>query len=156
MFSNDLVCDILEYIDNNINNKISIKDICDKFYYNRYYIMKLFKREIGVSINNYINNIRIYNSTKLIKDSNYSMLMIGLYNGFYSLEYFSEMFKKIIGVSPLKYKKYSRNRFLLDDKDVDKILNGIINLKLLIDFKNEYKNNRKPKEAPVRKLSIFN
>ena len=156
MFSNDLVCDILEYIDNNINNKISIKDICDRFYYNRYYIMKLFKREIGVSINTYINNTRIYNSTKLIKDSNYSMLMVGLSNGFYSLEYFSEMFKKIIGVSPLKYRRYSINRFLLDDEDVNNILNGLINLKMLIDFKEKYKKNRRPKEAPVKKLSIFN
>ena len=72
------------------------------------------------------------------------------------MEYFSEMFKKIIGVSPLKYKRYTINRFLLDNNDVNTILNNIINLKLLIDFKDEYKNNRKPKEVPVRKLSIFN
>lgn len=156
MFSNDLVCNILEYIEDNINSKISIKDICDRFYYNRYYVMKLFKKEIGIPVNVYINSLRIYNSTKLIKDSNYSMLMVGLSNGFYSLEYFSEMFKKIIGVSPLKYRRYSINRFLLDDEDVNNILNGLINLKMLIDFKEKYKKNRRPKEAPVKKLSIFN
>ena len=155
MFSNDLVCDILEYIDNNINNRITIDDISNKFYYNRFYIMKLFKREIGIPISIYINSVRVYNSTKLIRNGNYSMLMVGLSNGFYSLEYFSEMFKKTIGVSPLKYKKYINNRFSFKEEDVNIILNNIINLKTLSEFVDKYKKNRKPIKLPVRKLSIF-
>ena len=155
MFSNDLVCNILEYIEDNINDKISISDIVSKFFYNRFYVMKLFKREIGVSINTYINYLRIYNSTKLIKYGNYSVRRIGMMCGFFSIEYFSETFKKVMGVSPLKYKKYCFNRFGLSDNDTYLILGNSVELQILIEFIDSYKKNRRPKEAPVRKLSIF-
>ena len=155
MYSNNLICDILNYIDEHINDKISIDSLASTFYFNRFYIMKLFKRELNISINEYINCIRIYNSTILIRNSNYSIMMIGLLNGFYSLEYFSETFKKIIGVSPLRYKKYCINRFILDENDINTIINGSIYLESLVDLVNNYKKKKKPMVAPVRKLSIF-
>ena len=100
MYSNNLICDILIYIDDNISNKITIEDLENKFFYNRYYIMKLFKKGMGITLINYINSIRIYNSITLIKESNNSLLNIAFKCGFYSIEYFSETFKKIIGVNP--------------------------------------------------------
>jgi YesN/AraC family two-component response regulator len=66
MYSNKLICEILIYIDKNIKNKITIEELENKFFYNRYYIMKLFKKEIGLTIVEYINSIRIYNSILLI------------------------------------------------------------------------------------------
>ena len=117
--------------------------------------MKLFKREIGVSINTYINYLRVYNSTKLIKYNNYSVRMIGMLCGFFSIEYFSETFKKVIGVSPLKYRKYCSNRLVLEEKEIDLILGNSIELQMLMEYTDRYKKNRKPKVAPVKKLSIF-
>ena len=43
MYSNDLVCNILIYINNNYKKDISIDEISNYFSYNRFYIMKLFK-----------------------------------------------------------------------------------------------------------------
>ena len=48
MISNSLVCDILEYINKNINDKITIDDLTYEFNYNRYYLMKLFKKELDI------------------------------------------------------------------------------------------------------------
>ena len=62
MFSNDLVCKIIKYIDENFNNKITIEDLENTFFYNRFYIMKLFKKEMKLTIIDYINSLRIYNS----------------------------------------------------------------------------------------------
>ena len=84
MYSNKLICDILFYIDKNINNKINIQDIADIFFFNRFYIMKLFKKELGISINNYINLKRILNSLSDIKNTDDSYLTIALNNGFNS------------------------------------------------------------------------
>ena len=61
MYSNKIICDILIYIENNLKSKITIKDLENKFFYNRYYIMKLFKKEIGLTIIEYINSLKIYN-----------------------------------------------------------------------------------------------
>ena len=154
MYSNEIVCDILEYIEININSKISIENICKKLNYNRYYLMKLFKKEIKISIIDYINSLRIYNSLNDIKNNN-TFLKVAILNGFYSLEYFSEMFKNIIGINPSTYKKiinYDRN---ISDEDMFKYTDSITKLKLLIQFTNNYKLNRKTDKVFVKKMSIF-
>ena len=88
MFSNELICDILIYINDNLKRKISIHTLEEKFFYNRYYIMKLFKKEIGLTITDYINSLKIYSAIKYIETSNNNMLNIALISGFNSLEYF--------------------------------------------------------------------
>ena len=143
----------LIYIDNNISNKITIEDLENKFFYNRYYIMKLFKKEMGITLINYINSIRIYNSITLIKESNNSLLNIAFKCGFYSIEYFSETFKKIIGVNPEIVKQYLRKKMVV--KKMDIINNSILNLYNLKKFKERYLLNRKPDNPPIKKLSIF-
>ena len=155
MYSNELVCDILGYIDINVNRKISIEDIALKFYYNRYYIMKLFKRELGISINNYINYIRIRNSLNEFYNSNYSITRIALNNGFYSLEYYSEMFTKIMGVSPRIYLIYCKSRLLVSYEELDIISSNLVLVQDIVDRANKYRKNKKPVGIPVLKRSIF-
>ena len=156
MYSNELICDILEFIDTNLNRKITIEEVSKKFFYNRYYIMKLFKKELGITFINYINCIRVYNSIKFIQYSNDSFTKIALCNGFYSLEYFSETFNKIMGVSPRLFKLYYKYRFKLSQEDIYLISNNWIQLQELINNINRYKKNKKPKINPVLKRSIFN
>ena len=60
MFSNKLICNILDYIDSSINDDISVSSISDVFGYEKSYVMKRFKKELGITITNYINSIRIY------------------------------------------------------------------------------------------------
>ena len=144
MYSNNLICDILTYIDNNINDKIAIEDLENRFFYNRYYIMKLFKKEIGITLINYINQIRIYNSIVLIKETNNNLLNIAFKSGFYSIEYFSETFKSVIGVNPQVVKNYLKSKKNIKTNQIDKINNSLINLYALKQFKERYLLNRKP------------
>lgn len=155
MFSNKLVCNIIGFIDKNIDRKISISDIEREFFYNRYYIMKLFKREMGVSITNYVNNIRIYNSLEEVRNNNFSLLKIGLDNGFYSLEYFSEVFKKVIGVSPSVYRNFFISRELVSIKDEEIISNNVYILRDFVLRKENYLNRAKPDKVIMKKLTIF-
>ena len=135
----EVIYNILKFIDSNINQKIDIDYLSKHFYINRYYLMKLFKREIGLTINNYINSIRIYNSLKDIKDK--SILNVALKNGFYSQEYYSEIFKKVMGVKPLTYKKYINYDKSVTYVKIDIILNNLIKLKDIINKKENYINN---------------
>ena len=154
MYSNDLICDILEYIDDFKYTKITIEDLEHRFFYNRYYIMKLFKKEIGVTIFDYINKLRIASSLDEMDNSDSLLIKIAINNGFYSLEYFSEIFKKEIGVSPRKYRKLILNKYE-QNSDLTKITKNVINIKKTIEFANKYKQNRKRTVMPVKKLSIF-
>lgn len=155
MYSNKLICDILNYIELNLNSKISINDLENKFYYNKFYIMKLFKKEIGISIFEYINILRIYNSSNEIKNTNNSFTMISMNNGFYSLEYFSETFKKVVGVNPRTYKNFWNYNYKINETDLNTIRESIIYLNNFIENKEKYISNTKPIETPIKKLSIF-
>ena len=142
MFSNDLVCNIIEYINNNINKEITIDELSMLFHFNKTYIMKRFKKELNISIHEYINTLRIYNSLSFFKYDNF-ILSIAFKNGFNSLEYFSETFKKIIGVSPIIYKKYLSYKYI-SDKDQEKILFNISRISSIKSNSLNYLNHRKP------------
>lgn len=152
MNSNNLVCDIIDFINKNINDKISIDDLTYEFNYNRYYLMKLFKKELDISIVNYINYRRIYNSLSSLRDDK-SILMVALNNGFYSQEYYTEIFKKVIGTNPITYKSFIKNRHLTKKKKEDILINNLINLEDIIDKINNYIRRRK---TDNKVKSIFN
>jgi len=143
MFSNELVCNLLEYINNNINDEITILELSNRFYFDKTYIMKRFKREIGKSIHDYINIIRILNSLDFYKYDNY-ILSIALKNGFNSIEYYSETFRKIIGVNPLKYKKFINRDFDITDRERELIITNINECNNLKRFADSYLLKRKP------------
>ena len=155
MYSNNLVCQILEYIDKYINTKIEIKDLEYRFYYNRYYIMKIFKKELKITIFDYINKLRIYNSINELKENNKLLIRVALNNGFYSLEYYSEIFKREISVSPKQYQKIINGNRLYNDVVINNITKNLIEIKKLIDKKEKYLQNRKRDVLPIKKLSIF-
>ena len=153
MFSNELVCNILDYIDTNIDVEIKIDTLANIFYFNRTYIMKKFKKELVISIINYINMKKIYNSLKYFKD-NKSILEIALRSGFNSQEYYTEMFRNILNVSPLTYKKYINYIVKLDIKEIETIQKKLIEIEILLNSITKYQTNRKPR-AMVKTLSLF-
>lgn len=152
MFSNELVCNIIEYINNNINKEITIDELSMLFFFDKTYIMKRFKREIKLSIHEYINDMRIYNSLIYFSDDNY-IISIAFKNGFNSLEYFSEMFKKIIGVSPIIYKKYITYKYISSSSEKE-ILRNISRLQKIKDDTLLYLSHRKPKVLPTKSLKL--
>ena len=153
MYSNTLICDVLDYINRNINKEITIDELSNIFYFDKTYIMKRFKKEIGVSIHDYINRVRILNSLSLYRYDNY-ILSIALNNGFNSIEYYSEMFKKIIGVNPYKYKKFVNRSFDITDKEIDTIMNNIYKCNSIKNFSDAYLRRRKPSTNMVKVLKI--
>ncbi len=153
MHSNKLICDILDYIDNNINKEITVDELANLFFFNRYYVMKLFKKELGITIVNYLNSIRIYNSLKEYKHDN-NIMWIAFNNGFNSLEYYSETFKKIMQVSPRTYQNFVKRR-TYSTSDLEKIIQNITDLQILRDYVNRYKRHRPVDKVKTKTLSIF-
>ncbi len=153
MYSNELVCNILDYLDKNMYSTITIDLISSIFCYDKFYIMKRFKKELGISIVNYVNAIKIHNSLKYFKNDD-SILKISLESGFNSLEYFSEIFKKVMGVSPITYKKFIRYDLRITDNDIDTIINSMVGLEALKSLVSTYRLKLKPKDTLVKKLSL--
>lgn len=104
-----LVLNICNYIDDNITDDIKISDISNRFHFDRYYLMKVFKKETGITIVDYINKRRIQNSMPPLASTDDKILKIALNSGFNSLEYYSEEFTKIVGISPSSFRKLASN-----------------------------------------------
>jgi AraC-like DNA-binding protein len=153
MYSNELVCNILDYLDENINTIISIDMISSIFCYDKTYVMKRFKKELGISIINYMNAIKIFNSLKYFRYDD-SILKISMESGFNSLEYFSEIFKKIIGVSPNTYKQFIRHDIRVEADEVSTIINSLVKLDELRNKVMFYRRRVKPSSVMVKKLSL--
>ena len=154
MFSNNLVVDILNYIENNLYKKISINELANLFHYNKDYIMRVFKKELGITIIDYINKKRIYNSLQAFKYNDLSVLNISINYGFYSQEYFCEMFHKIVGVSPSTYYNFVNFRNTVVEKDISLIQSNIAYLEYTFRKIDNYHNNIPP-ERSVKMLTIF-
>ena len=149
MFSNELIVKILIYLNDNLNQKIKIEDLEKRFNYNSFYIMRLFKREIGISIIDYINTLKIYKSINMLINTDSSILKVALYNGFSSLEYYSEMFKKTTGFNPQKFKIAIK----IGNSEKRKALKKMLELKQLEDKSNYYIKNIKP-ESMVKVIKL--
>lgn len=153
MYSNKLVVDILKYIDNNLFKKITMNELSVLFNYNKDYIMRVFKKEIDMTIIEYINFKKIYLSLEKIKDSN-SILKVSLDSGFSSQEYFCEIFHKIVGVSPTKYKKFNIVGSNISKFDYLTIQKNIVDINYKYNKIDKYIKNVPVSNTP-RVLSIF-
>ncbi len=95
---------ITEYLNENICNEVQLSDISSKFSYSLSSIKRIFKRETGFGIIEYLTNLRIERAKELLKDG-YSVKETATLSGFPNVYYFSNTFKNKTGISPSKYKK---------------------------------------------------
>ena len=153
MYSNELVVKILNYIDDNLYKRITMDEISSIFYFNKDYLMRIFKKELDITIMDYINKRRIYNSLDLLKNSDDLIIKIALNSGYSSLEYYSETFTKILGVSPLTYRKFTRVNSQISDDELNIIREKLPEISLLLKRIDIYKNNIKRSE--VKKIGLF-
>ena len=130
----ELVSYIINYINNALNRFVSIDELSLYFGYEKSYIMKVFKKHLGLTIKEYQNNRRIYNSIKNIYYGD-SFLKAALENGFNSLEYYSETFTRVVGVSPSIYKNFLKRKCSKENSKIIKQYldrNQQLNIKLFL------------------------
>lgn len=153
MYSNELVVKMLNYIDDNLYKRITMDEISSIFYFNKDYLMRIFKKELDITIMDYINKRRIYNSLELLKNTDDLVIKIALNSGYSSLEYYSETFTKILGVSPLTYRKFTKVNSQISDEELEIIRTRLPDISSLLKRIDIYKNNIKRSE--VKKLGLF-
>lgn len=99
------VLEVREWIDQNYASQISLDDLAEKFFINKYYLSKIFKSQMGMTISSYIKIVRITKAKQLLRFTNQTLDEIGEAVGITPARYFSEVFSSVEGVSPNTYRK---------------------------------------------------
>ena len=98
-----------EYIYSHLNERITIEDLAEYTKLSPSYLSRLFKKEIGISVSDYIREKKIEKAENLLKYSDLSFIDIANYLSFSSQSHFIQVFEKHIGLTPKKYRdKYYR------------------------------------------------
>ena len=95
---------VRRYIEDHIQEKISVKDLADLVHINEQHLMRIFKRETGQSVLEYITERRILIASSLLKDTEYSINFIADCVGCENYSYFTKLFKRFTGFTPREYR----------------------------------------------------
>lgn len=102
-FENELLNEIIIYINSNIYEPLTIEDLCYKFSISRSSLQVLFKNNLGIAPKQYISDLKLNKSKILIKQGKYTISEISNMLGFNSIHYFSRKFKQYFDIAPSDY-----------------------------------------------------
>ena len=104
------IADCLDYIYDHLHTRITIEDLAAHVSLNPSYLSRLFKKEIGTPISNYIQAKKIETAKNMLVYSEHSLSEIASTLAFPTQSYFTEVFRKKTGITPNEYRaRHFRN-----------------------------------------------
>ena len=91
---------IRDYLQSHYAEKIKLDDLADLFYINKFYLTRIFKDFFGLSIGDYLLQVRITHAKQMLRFSEKSIEEIGYLCGLGAPYYFSRIFKRSEGLAP--------------------------------------------------------
>lgn len=102
---NIIIKEVLEYISQNYMNDISLISVAEHVHMNHIYISRLIKRETGNTFLDILTKKRLDKACELLENSEYKTYEVSRLIGIEDSGYFSQLFKKNIGVTPSEYRE---------------------------------------------------
>lgn len=95
---------ILQWIKIHIAKNISLKNVAYEFSFSKEYLARYFKKNMGMSMQQYINYLRISNAKQLLCESDLNIKEIAQKLGFIDEKYFLKLFKRYENITPKQFK----------------------------------------------------
>lgn len=105
----DLIYRTIQYLQSNYSRKLTLDEVADHVHISPTYLSRVFKRETGASMVDFLNRIRIEKSKELLMDDKLRLIEVALQSGFESQSYFNRMFRQSSGMTPQQYRKLMTN-----------------------------------------------
>ena len=96
----------IKFIAEKYSHSISVKEVAEIAGVSQNYLNKLFNEKFSMSINEYINHVRIFKAKLLLEKTNMSVSDLALQVGYNNKQNFNKNFIKAVGLTPRSYKKY--------------------------------------------------
>ncbi len=104
----------MEYVRRNLDKELSRAQIAEAIFLSPEYLSRLFKRETGGSLSDYILTEKMRVAQSLLSDTDVPVSLVASRLGYSNFSYFSQVFKKFSGCSPVEYR--ARNRKTTEDQ----------------------------------------
>ncbi|MCF7932912.1 MAG: helix-turn-helix transcriptional regulator, partial [Acholeplasmataceae bacterium] len=95
---------VISHIRRNITSKITLQEIADGLFVTKEHLTRVFKKEMGMTIIGYVNQAKIFEAKKMLKEGGHSILDISHIFGFANSAHFSRVFHEIVGMAPSAYR----------------------------------------------------
>lgn len=96
---------LAEYIENNLDSKLTLASLAHKCFYNPSYFSRVFKEKFGMTLSEYITRKRLDHAISLLKESELSIEEISIKCGFSDRSSLYHCFSRYVGASPNSYRK---------------------------------------------------
>jgi two-component system response regulator YesN len=97
--------EILNYIHKNIQKNITRKDVAEAVYLNPEYLSRLFRKEKGMKLSDYILQEKMNIAKLMLETTDFSVSIIASKVGYSNFSHFAQSFKRLFGVSPSEIKQ---------------------------------------------------
>ena len=95
---------VIDYIENNLSNKLDLEKISEAVYYSKYHLHRLFSDTVGMTIHDYVGRRQLTEAAKLLVFSDRPIIEIAFICGYESQQAFSSAFKSMYKVPPAQYR----------------------------------------------------
>ena len=104
----EIIPDVAKKIQTDYSGDLSLGRLSEEFNISPCYLSRCFRRKMGVNISKFINNIRISEAQKMIKEGYSSVTAVAMGVGYSNITHFERVFKEIVGMPPKAYMKIIR------------------------------------------------
>jgi two-component system response regulator YesN len=95
----------LRYMKENYGKQISLEEVAAAGNVSGNYLSRLFRDEMDIGFNDYLTQLRIEESQKLLAETNLPVKEIAIRVGYLDEKYYSRLFKKTTGIKPTEYRR---------------------------------------------------
>jgi len=95
----------LRYMKHYYSNPISLEVVAENSNISPSYLSRLFKEEMGIGFSDYLIQIRLEESKRMLSETNQSIKAIALRVGYTDEKYYSKLFRKVTGIKPTDYRR---------------------------------------------------
>jgi YesN/AraC family two-component response regulator len=96
---------IMNWLEEHYSDEISLDTLADHLHISKYYVSRIFKQETGATLMDYILARRIRQACLSLITTSKGIEQISIEVGMNNFPYFCQAFKKLVGTTPMKYRK---------------------------------------------------
>lgn len=96
---------VKNYMKVNYHKNITLDDLVELVHINKFYLIRIFKQEVGMSPIDYLIHVRIDEAQKMLRNTNIAIADIAHLVGFQSPSHFSKTFRELSNMTPSQYRR---------------------------------------------------